>query len=126
MKSCVTTQTVLILLTLFASTNAVGKWGVNPTCGDTASNFIYNEFRLVHSSAVSMQNNLNTPSDATNTLVEYMFGTEQTNYVPISFPKAVFGGGGGIFGLANIGGPIAYEALGTGDVVSTPLSMRFP
>ena len=72
-----------------------------------------------------MQNNLNTPNQATNTLVGYMFGTEQTNYDPISFPKAVFGGGGDILGLANIAGPIAEDSLGVNDTVSTPLFMEY-
>ena len=125
MKSCINTQIILIFLTLFASTNALGKWGVHPTCGDNAS-FLYNEFNLVHASAVSMQADLNTPDQTTNTFVRWMFGTEQTNYVPISFPKAAFGGDEDIFGLANIAGPIAYTSLGTGDVVSAPLSMGDP
>ena len=70
-----------------------------------------------------MQNNLNAPNDATNTLVGYMFGTEQTNYDPISFPRTVFGGGEGIAGLANIAGPVSQDSLGENDTVSIPLSM---
>ena len=69
-----------------------------------------------------MQIKLNAPSQTTDTLVQYMFGTAQKGYDPISFPQVVFGGGGtnDIFGLANFAGLPTTADLGYGDFVIVP------
>ncbi len=85
------------------------------------------EYALVLESAVNMRDNLNAPSQTTDTLVRYMFGTAQQDYDPISFPQVVFRGGGtdNILGLANFAGLQTPEDLGDGDFVSCSLTVVF-
>ena len=122
MKSCISTSIILNLLALSATTRAAGNWSIDEkSCGPTGAAFIIKEYDLVLRAAVRMSRNLYAPSQTTETLVQYMFGTAQQDYDPISFPQVVFGGGGtdNILGLANFAGsPTAEDELGDGDFVS--------
>lgn len=126
MRSCSSTSIILNLLALSATTRAAGNWSIDAqSCGITGAAFIIKEHALVLASAVEMKNNLNAPSQTTDTLVQYMFGTAQQDYDPISFPQVVFGGGGtnNILGLANFAGSQTPEDLGNGDFVSYSLTV---
>lgn len=132
MKACSSTSIILKLFALFATTRAAGNWTIDlVTCQTPGSIFIANEYNLVLSSAIVLKENLNAPSQTTDTIVQYMFGTAQQDYDPISFPQVVFGGGGpnNILGLANFAADEADEDddLGDGDFVSCcPLTVVFP
>lgn len=120
MKTCSSTSIILKLLALFATTRAAGNWTIDyESCQSPGSFFILNEYALILASAIQMNDNLNAPSQTTDTLVQYMFGTAQQGYDPISFPQVVFGGGGpnNILGLANFAANEAEEDedLGDGD-----------
>lgn len=126
MKSCSSTSIILNLLALSATTRAVGNFQIDyASCGATGTAFIQKEYALVLQSAVYMNTNLNAPSQTTNTLVGYMFGTAQRGYDPISFPQVVFGGGGtnNILGLANFATAQTPAGLGDGDFVSCSLAV---
>lgn len=131
MKTCSSTSIILKLFALFATTRAAGNWTIDyESCQSPGSFFILNEYALILASAIQMNDNLNAPSQTTDTLVQYMFGTAQQGYDPISFPQIVFGGGGpnNILGLANFAANEAEEDedLGDGDFVSCPLIVVFP
>ena len=132
MKSCSSTSIILNLLALSAATRAAGNWSIDfNSCGLDGADFITKEYALVLASATKMKNNLNAPSQTTNTLVQYMFGTAQQDYDPISFPQVVFGGGGtnNILGLANFAQEETREDLGDlgdGDFVSCSPTVVFP
>lgn len=129
MKCCSSTSIILNLLALSATTRAAGNWSIDvESCGLTGAAFIIKEYSLVLESAVKMRDNLNAPSQTTDTIVQYMFGTAQQDYDPISFPQVVFGGGGidNILGLANFAGSQTAEDLGDGDFVSFSPTVVFP
>lgn len=129
MKSCGSTSIILNLLALSATTRAAGNWTYDlESCGLQGSIFVAKEWIVVRQSAIKMRDNLNAPSQTTDTLVQYMFGTAQQDYDPISFPQVVFGGGGtdNILGLANFAALPTTADLGDGDFVSCSLTVVFP
>lgn len=119
---------IVLLLTLSALAASLGNWTLYPSCSMPQYTFLKNELTIVRASARSMTNNLNapaSPSAMTPTFVQWLFGTAQTGYNPISFPKAVFGGSPTILGLNNLGTEQSTAAdCEFGDVVSMPFKFN--
>ena len=130
MKSCSSITIVLnLVLALSAITRAAGNWSIDAdSCTLTDAVFIMKEYGLALASAHRMADNLLAPSQTTDTLVQYMFGTAQLGYDPISFPREVFVGGGidNILGLANFAVSETIEDLEEGDLVSRSLTVISP
>ena len=130
MKDCSSITIVLnLVLALSTTTRAAGNWSIDGAwCTIQDALFIEKEYHLALASAQQMRDSLDAPSQTTDTLVQYMFGTAQLGYDPISFPQEVFGGGGidNILGLANFAYSQTPEDLEEGDLVSRSLTVVFP
>ena len=73
MKSGISTSIILNLLAFSATTRAAGSWSIDAqSCGLRDAAFIVKEYSLVLAKAVELRNNLNTPSQTTDTLVQYI------------------------------------------------------